>query len=185
MKKIFVGMILLLCSLTGQAQEKVMNVQKRDGTSAATRVAELKEISFLAVDAGSQGVVVRTLGGTTASVLFEANPVVTVANGKLSVSSASASAVSLEITDIAEIVFGDASEADGVRAVKGFACVVGEGGAVLRGIPEGVKPRVYALDGRSLPTPPVRGGELRLNRATLGTGVFVVKVGTFSTKVML
>lgn len=183
MKKIFVVAVLLLAALSGSAQEKVMTVQKKDGTSADTRVADVKEISFLAVEAGSQGVLVKTQSGETAAVRFEANPVVTVANGKLNVRSSDADAMVFEISDVAEILFGDASEGMAIKAPEGLAFVVQEGGALLRGIPKGVKPRIYTMDGRCLPTPPLQGDELRLNRATLGAGIFIVKVGSFATKI--
>ena len=183
MKKIFVVAVLLLAALSGSAQEKVMTVQKKDGTSADTRVADVKEISFLAVEAGSQGVLVKTQSGETAAVRFEANPVVTVANGKLNVRSSDADAMAFEISDVAEILFGDASEGTAIKAPEGLAFVVQEGGALLRGIPKGVKPRIYTMDGRCLPTPPLQGDELRLNRATLGAGIFIVKVGSFATKI--
>ena len=162
-----------------------MKLLKKDGTSATTRVADLKQISFLTVDEGGQGLQVKTLGGETATVLFETNPVVTISSGKLIVKSTSADAVELEISDIAEIVFGDASDPTAISELKGFACILQEGGALLRGIPKGVKPRVYALSGHSLPTPLVQSGELRLNRTNLGSGIFIVKVGKFSTKVQL
>ena len=47
----------------------------------------MKEISFLMVDGTGHSLQVKTLGGETADVLFEANPVVTVADGKLIVKS--------------------------------------------------------------------------------------------------
>ena len=158
-----------------------MNVQKTDGTTAQARVADLKQISFLTVDPGNQGLLIKTLGGETANVLFETNPVVTISNGKLTVKSSSASPMVFEIVDIAEIVFGKESTA--INDLKGFACVLEEGAVLLRGIPNGAKPHVFSLDGRSLPTPPFQGDELRLNRSTLGTGIYIVKVGTFSTKI--
>lgn len=185
MRKILVVATLFLGALSGQAQEKVMNIQKTDGTTDQTRVADLKQISFLTVDEGGQGLLVKTLGGETTAVLFETNPVVTISSGKLIVKSSSAEAVEFEITDIAEILFGDASDASAISDLEGFACVLQDGGVLLRGIPNSVKPRVYSIDGRSLPTPHFRGGELRLSRATLGTGIFIVKVGTFSTKIQL
>lgn len=185
MRKILVVATLFLGALSGQAQEKVMNIQKTDGTTNQTRVADLKQISFLTVDEGGQGLLVKTLGGETTAVLFETNPVVTISSGKLIVKSSSAEAVEFEITDIAEILFGDASDASAISDLEGFACVLQDGGVLLRGIPNGVKPCVYSIDGRSLPTPHFRGGELRLSRATLGTGIFIVKVGTFSTKIQL
>ena len=185
MRKILVVATLFLGALSGQAQEKVMNIQKTDGTTNQTRVADLKQISFLTVDEGGQGLLVKTLGGETTAVLFETNPVVTISSGKLIVKSSSAEAVEFEITDIAEIQFGDASDASAISDLEGFACVLQDGGVLLRGIPNCVKPCVYSIDGRSLPTPHFRGGELRLSRATLGTGIFIVKVGTFSTKIQL
>ena len=185
MRNLFFIVTLFLGVLSVQAQEKVMKVLKKDGTSAKTRVADLKEISFLTVDGTGQGFQVKTLGGETADVLFESNPVVTVSDGKLIVKPRTADAVEFELSDIAVILFGQTTGVKALGEQKGLACILQDGGALLRGIPSGVKPCVYSLDGRSLPTPPVRGGELRLNRTTLGTGVFIVKVGTFSTKIKL
>ncbi len=194
MRKFIVLATLSLAALSGQAQdapqqvrfgasasEKVMNILKTDGTCTQTRVADLSQISFLTVDEGGQGLVVKTLGGETAAVLFETNPIVTISNGKLIVKPSSDEAVEFEITDIAEIMFGEAGTS--ISGVKGFACVFQDGGVLLRGIPGDVEPRIYSLDGRSLPTPSLHNGELRLSRATLGTGFFIVKVGTFSTKI--
>ena len=185
MRKFLIVAFLFLGVLRGQAQEKVMNVLKSDGTTSQTRVADLKEISFLTVEEGGQGLLVKTMNGETVAVLFEANPVVTVLSGKLTVKSSSADVVQFEIADISEILFGDASEATPVSRVEGFSCVLQDGGVLLRGIPKGVKPRVYSIDGRSLPTPSFRNGELRLSRETLGSGIFIVKVGSFSTKIKL
>ena len=185
MRKILVVATLFLGALSCQAQEKVMNVQKKDGTSAQTRVADLKQISFLTVEEGGQGLQVTTVGGETAAVLFEAHPVVTASNGKLVVKSNSAETMEFEISDIAEILFGDVSEATAISELKSFTFVMQDNGALLRNIPKNVKPRVYSLDGRRLATPAVQGGELRLSRATLGAGIFIVKVGKFSTKIHL
>ena len=185
MRKIFVIATLFLGALSGQAQEKVMNVLKMDGTSTQTRVAELKQISFLTVEEGGQGLLVKTMGGETAAVLFETNPVVTVSSGKLIVKTGSADALEFEITDIAEILFGDASDASAINELKGFSCVLQDGAILLQDIPQGVTPRVYSLDGRSLPTPSFSNGQLRLSRATLGSGIFIVEVGSFSSKIRL
>ena len=183
MKRTFVLAMLLLGALSGQAQEKVMNVVKTDGTTAQTRVAELKQLSFLTVEEGGQGLIVKTTNGDTVGVLFETNPVVTVSNGKMIVKSSSVDAVEFEITDIAEILFSKASDDMAINELKDFDFVLQEDGALLRGIPKGVTPRVYSLDGRTLPTPPFLGSELRLSRTTLGSGIFIVKVGTFTIKI--
>ena len=47
MKKILVAAALLLGALSSQAQEKVVNVIKTDGTNAQTRLADVKHIGFL------------------------------------------------------------------------------------------------------------------------------------------
>jgi len=185
MRKILFVVSLFLGTLSGMSQEKVMNILKTDGTRAQTRVADLKQISFLTVDEGGQGLILRTLGGEMAAVLFETNPVVTVSSGKLNIKPSSESTISYEITDIAEIVFGDVSEATAISKPESFAFVLQDAGALLRDIPKDVKPLVFSLDGRRMPIPPISNGELRLNRATLGTGVFIVKVGTFTTKIRL
>ena len=190
MRKILFITMLSLFALWGRAQEKVMNVVKTDNTRTRTRLADLKEISFLTVDAGRQGLIVKSVGGETTAVLFETNPVVTAANGKLTIKPGTDDGMEFEINDIAEIVFGEATTGieghlSAFTQKGGVVFVLQDRGATLRNIPEGVNPRVYAVDGRSLPTPPIVNGELLLNRATLGSGVFIVKVGAFSTKIKL
>lgn len=185
MKKILVAAVSLLAALSGRAQEKVMNIQMADGTTAQTRVADLKQISFLTVEEGGQGLLVKTLGGETVPVLFEVNPVVTISGGKLIIKSASTENIEVEISDISELLFGEAPDEDGIHQIKGFSYLLQDGGTLLRGIPKGVKPCIYSLDGRSIPTPPIHGDELILNRTTLGSGIFILKVGTFTTKISL
>ena len=185
MRKILVVTALLLGTLSGLAQEKVMNIQKKDGTQDQTRVADLEKMSFLTVEEGGQGLLVKTVGGETAAVRFEAQPVVTVSDGKLKVENSVTDGVEFEIEDIAEILFGDASSGISITETDRFSYVLQDQGLLLRGIPKGVKPQVYSLDGRCLPTPSVSNGQLLLNRSTLGNGFFIVKVGKFSTKIRL
>lgn len=186
MRKILLLATLFIGVLSAQAQEKVMSIQNTDGTATRLRVADLKKISFLTVAEGGEGLLVKTKGGATTAILFEAHPVVTVSDdGKLKVKSDTADDVVFEISDIAELAFGEATGVLPVVESSGFSCVLQDGGVMLRGIPDGVLLRVYSLDGRSLPTPSIRGGEVLLSRATLGTGVFIVKVGPFSAKIQL
>ncbi|MEE1310170.1 MAG: hypothetical protein UHJ41_08805 [Bacteroidaceae bacterium] len=106
MRKTLFAALLSLCAFAGNAQEKVMNIVKTDGTRIQTRVEELKQISFLTVSEGGEGLVVKTIGGGTASILFEESPVVTIQKGKLTIKPKTTDAVEFEITDIEEIVFG-------------------------------------------------------------------------------
>ncbi|MBR4644130.1 MAG: discoidin domain-containing protein [Bacteroidaceae bacterium] len=50
MRKTLIVAAIFLAALSGQAQEKVMNILKTDGTSTQTRVADIKEINILNVD---------------------------------------------------------------------------------------------------------------------------------------
>ena len=50
MKRNLIVATLLLCTMPTLAQEMVMKVQKTDGTTAKTRVADLKQITFLGTD---------------------------------------------------------------------------------------------------------------------------------------
>ena len=185
MTKTLVATALFLASLPALAQEKVMNIMKTDGTSTQTRVADLKQISFLTVNAGTQGLMVKTKAGETATVLFETNPVVTVSGGTLAITPSSAGALKFEITDIAEILFDDTPNSIAPGKQKSLTCIGQGDGVLLRGIPHGAKPLVCSTDGRILATPAVHNGEARLSRETLGTGVFIVKAGTFCAKVHL
>lgn len=187
MKKTILIAALFLGTLNGmaQTQEKVLNIQKTDGTTTQTRVAELDEISFLTVNQGGKGLIVKTTGSETVPVLFEANPVVSIADGLLKIKSDTADPLQIEITNIAEIVFGDATDPSAINSVRGFSFILQDGGALIKGIPADCRPSVCTIDGRVLPTPPVCNGELHLNRASLGKGVFVVKIGSFSTKIKL
>lgn len=183
MRKTLFAATLSLCAFAGNAQEKVMNILKTDGTRIQTRVEELEQISFLTVSEGGEGLVVKTVGGGTASILFEESPVVTVEKGKLVIKPKTTDTVEFEITDVEEIVFGKKDDETAISKPEGFGFVLQNGGAVLKGIPEGTEPRICTIDGRAIPTPPLHNGELRLSRSTLGTGIFIVKVGTFSTKI--
>ena len=185
MRKILVMTVLLLGALAGQAQEKVMNVQKKDGTTMQTCVADMEKISFLTVEEGGQGLLVKTVGGETAGVRFESQPVVTMEDGRLTVTYGQDKSMAFEITDIAEIVFGDATAAEGISTLEGFAFVVQDRGMLLRNIPKGTKVQVYSIDGRALPSPTVSNGSVLLNRETLGTGIYIIKSGTFTTKIKL
>ena len=186
MKTILAIATLMLGSLSLQAQEKVMNVLKKDGTTAQTRVEELKQISFLATQAGENGLLITTWGGEKLGFKFEANPVVAIAKGKMTITSNEMeNALEVEVSEIAEIEFGDTSDATGIEGIKVFDCLMQRDGMLLSRIPEGAKVSLYTLDGKRLPAPQVKDGHLLFNRATLGSGIFIVKVGTLSTKIKL
>ncbi|MBD5224761.1 MAG: hypothetical protein HDS68_02175 [Bacteroidales bacterium] len=185
MKKYLIIPAFILCALSATAQEKVMNVQKADGSSNSIRVAELKNISFLAGEEGNQGMLIKRTDGKTTAVLFKSNPEVTVSDGKLIIKSSAPEQSEIEISDIAEIAFGDGSDSVGKIERNDLVCVVYDDGISLRGIPMDTEPLIYSIDGQLMATPTCRNGELNLSRLTLGSGIFIVKVGSFATKIKL
>lgn len=129
-----------------------MNIWKTDGTSTQTRVADLKQISFLRVDGANQGMQVKTLGGETVAVLFETEPIVTVASGTLVIKPDSTEALEIEISDIAEIRFGDMPNSITSSQAKTLSCIMQDDGALISGISKGITPpRIFHRR-----TPPAR-----------------------------
>lgn len=190
MKKIHALALLALCTTGMNAQEKAMRVQMTDDSYTLTRVSELSKISFLSIADHYKGVIVDTKEGEPVTVLFDARPVLTMKNGSLVMTSDAAdSQLTIAIDDISEIRFGTATPTsiDGTAAAttSGVTCVFGQGAALFRGIPEGIRPTVCTADGRNVPVDVCSGGEMRLSRETVGTGIFIVRIGSFTTKITL
>lgn len=182
---IILAAALIFGTLTMQAQEKVMDIRHKDGTRSRTRVADVKDIHFLTVGEGGQGLLVTVVGGETVGVNFDTHPVVNFDNGKMVVTTTGADALTFELNDIAEIRFGDTLDATAIDEINAPSYLLQDGAIVLQHIPRGVTPHVYALDGRRLSTPPISDGTLRLSRATLGNGVVIVEIGNCTAKVKL
>lgn len=163
-----------------------MRVQNTDGTYTLTRVAEISRISFLSVADRGKAMIVSTVDSDPVTVLFEAQPEVTVSEGSLIISSKSTDTpVRIEINDISEIRFGEDISLSVPVATAGIVCVLQKGSAIFKGITDGMKVNVCTIDGRSVPVPYCTGGELQLSRSNLGTGIFIVRIGTFTSKITL
>lgn len=186
MKKFYALAVFTLCALAANAQEKTMRVQNTDGTYTLTRVAEISRISFLSVADRGKAMIVSTVDSDPVTVLFEAQPEVTVSEGSLIISSKSTDTqVRIEINDISEIRFGEDISMSVPVATADIVCVLQGGSAIFKGITDGMKVNVCTIDGRSVPVPDCTGGELRLSRSNLGTGIFIVRIGTFTSKITL
>ena len=61
MKRNLIVATLFLCTMPTLAQEMVMKVQKTDGTTAKTRVADLKQITFLGTDIAEENLPSSTM----------------------------------------------------------------------------------------------------------------------------
>lgn len=129
MKKFYALAVFTLCALTANAQEKTMRVQNTDGTYTLTRVAEISRISFLSVADRGKAMIVSTVDSDPVTVLFEAQPEVTVSEGSLIISSKSTDTpVRIEINDISEIRFGEDISMSVPVATADIVCVLQGGG---------------------------------------------------------
>lgn len=186
MKKLLAIVTLALCAFIANAQEKTMCIHKTDGTYALTRVAELNKISFLSIDDPGKGLIVVTSVSDPVEVLFEQQPEVTVADGKLIVTSKSAADnVEIEIDHVNELRFGTSASLSIPDADMGIVCVLQTGAAMFRSIPDGMAAEICRIDGRTVASPSITGGELKLSADTLGAGIYIVRIGTFTAKVTL
>lgn len=71
MRKTLMTLALMLFGMAGQAQEKVMNVVKTDGTTDQTRVADVKQISFLTVPETPITMLTRLVNGALLRTLVD------------------------------------------------------------------------------------------------------------------
>lgn len=186
MRKFFAFAAFMLCALAGNAQEKAMRVQKTDATFTLTRVSELSKISFLSIADKEKVLIVNTSVSDPIIVLIENQPEVTVSEGCLVITSKSVdSPVKIEIDDISEIKFGDASSASLSAPAVGIVCQLLPEAAIFKGVPENADIRICTIDGRNVPVQKCVDGELCLTRSILGKGIFVVRIGAFVTKITL
>lgn len=163
-----------------------MCVQKTDGTYALTRAAEIDKITFLSIADPDKVLIVATATADPIAVLMKNQPEVTILQGKLLVSSKfDDTPVEIEINDITEIKFGETTSLSAPGKSEGIVCMLQPGAALFRDIPKGLNAQVCTVDGRSVPVPACVNGELRLSREAIGTGIYIVRIGTFTTKITL
>ena len=166
-------------TLTDPGEEAVI---RRVGGNPETK----KHLEDLGFTVGSSVTVMNTIGGNHATILLDDQPEVTVAAGSLVVTSKAAdSPVKIEIDSIATMKFGDASSTKVSALTAGIICSLQQGTATFKGIPSNTMIKVCTIDGGIVPIPRCTGGELRLTRASLGPGIYIVRIGTFATKITL
>lgn len=186
MKFFFVQAALMLCAFAANAQEKAMRLHKTDATYTLTRVSELSKISFLSIAGQGKAMIVNTVNSETVAVLIENRPEVTVSDGCLTVTSKSADCpVTIEINDICEIKFEDTASSSISAKTVGIVCSILPNTALFRGVPENTNIRICTVDGRSVPVQKCVGGELRLTRSKFGSGIYIVRIGTFVAKITI
>lgn len=136
------------------------------------------------VAGAADGLRVKTLTGDAVVFHFDTRPEVTFLAGRLQVKTADEPAVTFEIDDIDSIEFAAVTgvDAPGDCGIRMSADALG---VLFAGIPDGAHAAVYAVSGQLLVSARCSGGELRLSRAELGCGVYIVKIDGFTAKIAL
>ena len=111
---------------------------------------------------------------------------VTFLAGKLQVKTTqTADPVLFDLDDIREISLGTVSGIDDAAEVSGIVCRSESGSVTFSGFAPGTPAAVFTADGRPVQPTLSDGAELTLSRNVQGTGVYIVKIGTFAAKVAL
>lgn len=134
-----------------------------------------------------EGLTVTPATGDSVTFLFDHEPEVTFLAGKLQVKTTqTADPVLFDLDDIREISLGTVSGIDDAAEVSGIVCRSESGSVTFSGFAPGTPAAVFTADGRPVqPTLSADGAELTLSRNVQGTGVYIVKIGTFAAKVAL
>lgn len=136
----------------------------------------------------AEGITVYPALGEPVNFLFENEPEISFLADKLVVRTAqSKTPVEFEIDNISEITLGELSgiDAEAAAELKGITATAEAGAVTFSNIPKGTAVTVYTLDGRKALTVMTTDGTCRIDRSKPGTGIYIVRIGAFSTKVAL
>lgn len=134
----------------------------------------------------SSALIVTPVSGEAVRFVFEQEPEVSFVGSKLHVKTNEAGRTAeFEMDDIESLSFDTASGAAAAEAPgSGIVCTHRGESVVFSNIPEGTAAAVYTPDGKVVMTA-VAGGELTLDRSSLGAGLYIVRIGAFAAKVKL
>lgn len=167
------------------AQTKIVRMHLADGTSKYTCISGLEKISFLGPDVTDKGLTLNLTDGSKVGVLFCDEPAITFTDGGFTLSSTSLdNPVSVTFENVSDITLGATSSIAGVEAVNKVICEINAGEVLFHGIPEGVGATVYSIDGRTEGVYPSAAGEISLSRTDFTPGVHIVKIGSYTAKII-
>ena len=146
-------------------------------------VATLTWLSASALD----GLTITPFTGDPVTFLYSQEPDISFIGKSLKITTIGSEApVTLDMDNIKEITLGKSAGVEDLKDVQGIACMAQADGVIFTNIPANTKALVFSLDGRTTPVQTVGAdGTLTLSRSELGTGIFIVKIGTFTSKVRL
>ncbi len=190
MKKIIAAILIAAlsgASFTAVSQERMIRIHKDDGTSTVMSVAELQKISFLAPGVTGKGITLNITDSTPVSVLFSAEPAIAFDGDCLRLSSIGWSEpVEVLFDNVSDITLGSvASVATVDGGCNSIQCRVSPGQVIFSNIPQGTSAQVFSSGGKTEGIYQTSSGELLLSRSQLPAGLHIVRIGSFSAKIIL
>lgn len=121
--------------------------------------------------------------GDPVSFLFEQQPEVSFLAGSLRIQTAdSGQPVVFELNDIDHISFGDSSSVTQTEE-EGIRFFADPEGVHFLNIPLGLPVGIYDASGRALLSGTTYEPELHISRSSYPSGVYIVRIGAFNTKI--
>lgn len=188
MKKFITAM--LIAALSGASfsvvsQERMIRIHKTDGTSTVMSVAELQKISFLAPGVTDKGITLNITNSTPVAVLFSAEPAIAFDGECLRLSSIGwDKPVEVLFDNVTDITLGTVASVATVSDT-GIQCRISPGQVIFSGIPQGISAQVFTSGGKAEGIYQTTSGELLLSRSQLPAGLHIVRIGSFSAKIIL
>ncbi len=128
---------------------------------------------------------IMSKNGSATTYLFDVQPELSFNGNVLVVTQAAqGSTASFELDDVDYYDFADVvSGVTAVDAASGITMQLSSSQATFQGVPQGAAVAVYTIDGRQVLATTATGGQVTIDAATVGGGVAVVRIGTFTTKI--
>lgn len=148
-------------------------------------------LGVLGVRGGVEALHIHSTSRGVVTVLLADGPVLTFNNDRsLTVEAPSKPGIEpvvLDFDDIEKCEYGAQGDYSSVREMAGetmsaITVALDSDGVTFAGIPEGTFVEVYSIQGLPVKSEKSVSGSYRLERSSLGHGVYIVRIGVFVTK---
>jgi hypothetical protein len=134
---------------------------------------------------GASGLRVVPLSGESVIFLFDEQPEMSFDGTTLKITTASEQPISFEMDDVDYVDFVNQSRVTSVAATEsGIKVSAVPGQITFSGISSTDQVCVYSLDGRVVMQPSV-DSQFVINRGDLPAGIYIVRIGRFTTKIAI
>lgn len=116
---------------------------------------------------------------------FCVEPAITFTDGGFRLSSAALDPVEVSFDNVTDITVGTVAAVESVGSENlMIICELNPGEVLFRGLPAGVAAEVYSIDGRLETSVVAASGEVSLSRDAFASGVHIVKIGSYTAKII-